>query len=232
MASTFAADVLAVTRLGPKYLILHLQPQQAFKHAAGQHTVVSLQDQEGSFERHYSIASAARVDGSFDLCLLTLGDKRAGALLTRLKKGDQLMVSHPRGNFVLSKDHPKEKIFIAGGSGIAPLRAMMQELTQHWQKPFAHPAKLIYGCEDFMQVPYYSELFNFAAQPHHNFTMWVYATHGAVGAGLRGLVTDKIPEVIINNASYYLCGPPAMQQAARAILLRHHIPVTLIFSEL
>lgn len=230
MPSIQLAKIVATESVGPKYLLLTLLPREAFKHAAGQHLIVTFEDHEGEFERPYSIASAARADGTLDLCLLTIGDNRAAAALTGLLKNHDVKISAPRGKFTLA-ERTTPKVFIAGGSGISPLRAMLHDLTAHWTKPCPRPTTLVYGCDDFAHVPYYKELQNFASKLSNNFTLWVYAKSNPAPPCQQGIVTDKLLELTAINARYYLCGPPAMQQAVRKVLATKGIPDHYVFSE-
>ncbi len=225
------AEITAIDTIGVKYLALTLSPERPLRHQAGQHLIVTFNDNHGAFERPYSIASAARADGSFDLCLLTVGDTRATDILVGRKIGDTLQIGKPRGQFVLDDTGVAvPRVFVAGGSGIAPLRAMLQELTDHWRRPCPTPTTLVYGCDDFLHVPYYKELQSFAGKTNH-FDLWVYARHNPTPPCRQGIVTDKLMEIVAVNARYYLCGPPTMLQTARTLLLQKGVKEQFIFSE-
>src|SRR5258708_1996637 len=80
----------------------------------------------------YSIASPPSEDNRFELCLKGVSKGSPADSLRELKEGTQVRVTHPQGNFVLQ--HPVgDTIFLAAGTGIAPIRSMV-----HWLMRSGH----------------------------------------------------------------------------------------------
>lgn len=144
---------------------------------------------------------------------------RGSAYLFSRRVGDRVRFRGPFGAFVL-KPGAREKIFIGGGAGVAPLRAMLWERLAAGGQERMH---LWIGARTPEEVPYRDELTTLdAAHPHvdvhivysewenaHGGPRWI---HEAVYDGLlqsHGALTE---------CEFYLCGPPAMLVAARRLL--------------
>ena len=97
-------------------------------HRAGQHVDIRLTAEDGyQAERSYSIASAP--DGSrLELTVVRIDDGEVSPYLTdELHRGDQIELRGPIGGyFVWEPSQGGPLLLVAGGSGIAPLMAMIR----------------------------------------------------------------------------------------------------------
>jgi predicted ferric reductase len=96
-------------------------------HAAGQFAFVTFGDGEGAHP--FTISSAWKKDGLLSFHIKELGDYTA-RLPALLKVGDGATVEGPYGCFRFESDKPRQ-IWVAGGIGITPFIARLQELAQH-----------------------------------------------------------------------------------------------------
>lgn len=140
-----------------------------------------------------------------------------------LLPGDEIGVAGPYGEFRV-QDTDKEMIFIGGGVGMAPLRAMIHE--QLGQLGTSRKMSFWYGARSKAEL-FYAEEFEELAARHPNFR-WVPAlsqpARGDDWQGAAGFIHDVVfrnylrdhPEP--ENCEYYLCGPPLMIQAVYAML--------------
>src|SRR5207237_4762934 len=97
-------------------------------HRAGQHVDVRLTAADGyQAQRSYSIASAPE-DGDLVLTVERLDDGEVSPyLVDELRPGDELELRGPIGGyFVWEESLGGPLLLVAGGSGIAPLRAMLR----------------------------------------------------------------------------------------------------------
>jgi ferredoxin-NADP reductase len=216
-AREFRASIGRIEMVGHRYAIVGALGSPEFVHSPGQFTQVIFEDQEGTFERYYSIASAPRGDGSFELCLI-LDDQRTRQIVETWSPGSTLRCKAPAGRFPIpSKD--KAIVGIAGGSGITPLKAIIEDRLQH--KGVAHTA-LLYGCQNDTEIPFYEDLQDLARQ-HPAFQLQIYADQITLGRALAGRPLDHLDRFIAPKADYLLCGPPAFMQAARGLLLERGV---------
>ena len=143
--------------------------------------------------------------------------------LFSLQQDDPVLVSGPFGSFRVQPTE-REMVFIGGGVGIAPLRAMIFEQLKHVETTRA--MSFWYGARNKTELLYTDEIDQLAAQ-HSNFD-WTIALSDPEPAdswtGAIGFVHDVVLEKYLRdhpapeNCGYYLCGPPLMIRAVLAML--------------
>lgn len=146
---------------------------------------------------------------------------KGSSYLYSLKPGDQIRFSGPFGDFALKPGHA-EKVFIGGGAGMAPLRAMIHALLASGASERIH---YWYGARNLREAPYLVEMEHLARE-HANFS-WhlVLSEEAEQGAGLaRGLVHEATHDTLLRDhpdlqaCEFYVCGPPGMLAATRKML--------------
>ncbi|WP_024891987.1 2Fe-2S iron-sulfur cluster binding domain-containing protein [Luteimonas huabeiensis] len=183
--------------------------------------------------RAYSLSLAPAADGGRLGLLVRFspGGARGGrhppgkgsAWVYTLKPGDRVRYSGPFGDFAL-KPGGREKVFIGGGAGMAPLRAMIRALLGAGASERIH---FWYGARDLREAPYVDEMRRLARE-HANFSWHLVLSEAAeCGDGLqRGLVHEAAGAGLLathpslHDCDFYLCGPPAMLAATRQLLQR------------
>ena len=152
---------------------------------------------------------------------------RGSTYLYTLSPGDRVCFSGPFGDFAL-KPHGREKVFIGGGAGMAPLRAMIRTLLAGQGGERIH---FWYGARSLKEAPYIEEMERLAQQ-HENFSWHLVLSDEAQNddALLRGLVHEVAHDRLLKahqalaDCEFYLCGPPAMLKATRELLTRLGVP--------
>jgi ferredoxin-NADP reductase len=132
-------------------------------HRAGQHLDVRLTAEDGyQTERSYSIASAPLGDTRVTLTVERLDDGEVSPYLTDvLRPGDELEVRGPIGGwFTWRPEEGGPLQLVAGGSGIAPLMAMIRHRAAV-QSPA--PVCLLYSSRTYEDIIYREELDRYAA---------------------------------------------------------------------
>jgi len=145
---------------------------------------------------------------------------RGSGYMYTLKAGDEVRFSGPFGDFAL-KPGAREKVFIGGGAGMAPLRAMIHALLARGAR---EPLHFWYGARSLRDAPYVDEMRGFAAK-HANFG-WnlVLSEEGEQPGAQHGLVHEAVREWLLRSypdprtLEFYVCGPPAMLAATRSML--------------
>jgi ferredoxin-NADP reductase len=122
------ADVVSVAVETPHVKTIAFDVPGWLGHRAGQHVDVRLTADDGyQAERSYSIASAP--DGTrVELTVVRIGDGEVSPYLTdELRPGDQIELRGPVGGyFVWEPPDGGPLLLVAGGSGVAPLMAMIR----------------------------------------------------------------------------------------------------------
>jgi Na(+)-translocating NADH:ubiquinone oxidoreductase F subunit len=138
-----------------------------------------------------------------------------------LKPGDRVTFNGPFGEFALRRGR-NEKVFIGGGAGMAPLRAMIHALLESGAK---EPIHFWYGARSERDIPYREE-FDELARRHGNFAWHVVLSDGEGDSALalRGMVHQFVRDEFlrhhpnVRDCDFYVCGPPAMLHATRQML--------------
>jgi len=126
----------AIARPGPNTLILTLAPRTPTdalcQFMPGQYLEI-LPPDGGWLTRAYSIGNAPRDDGSVELQIRRVPQGRLSEwLFERLRPGEGLQARGPFGQFTLRSAPGTPLVFVAGGTGFAPIKAMIeQQLAFH-----------------------------------------------------------------------------------------------------
>ena len=116
------ATVTEIEELAPSVVQLTISIHDGdFQFAPGQW--VNFRFPEG-MSRAYTIASAPQRPQAVQLCV-RIGEGRGGAALKKLEPGAQVSVEGPFGEFLLPDDIDRQVVFIAGDTGIAPIRSIV-----------------------------------------------------------------------------------------------------------
>lgn len=183
--------------------------------------------------RAYSIASrpqdAGRIVFNIRLAVPPAGHEGeippgvVSSYLFALKPGDTVEVDGPFGEFHVLPTQ-REMVFIGGGVGMAPLRAMIHEQIGLGT---TRRISYFYGARTAADL-FYVEEFEAIAALHGNFT-WTPAlsdpAHSDRWTGATGFIHDIARKALASHPApdeceYYLCGPPVMISAVLAMLDR------------
>jgi ferredoxin-NADP reductase len=132
-------------------------------HKAGQHVDVRLTAEDGyQAQRSYSIASAPE-DGRLALCVERLEDGEVSPYLTdELRVGDRVELRGPIGGWFTWEARDRGPLLlVAGGSGIAPLMAMIRHRAAARSDV---PTRLLYSSRSREDAIYAEELDSLAAE--------------------------------------------------------------------
>jgi ferredoxin-NADP reductase len=217
----FLATIVAAGPLSPavKRFVLAPIDDTSTAHAPGQHVALVLASGAGERVRYYSIASAPRKDGRFELCIATDLDSGAARALTKLSTGDRIRVRGPGGSFLLREPVERDVLLIGSGTGIAPLRAMLQRLVQLQTE---RPVTLLQGARTADDLLFHAEWERLPAQLA-GFTYCPTLTEpAATWSERRGRVQAHVEELLADrtDVDVYLCGHPQMVTSVGQTLAR------------
>jgi predicted ferric reductase len=177
----------------------------AFGYEAGQYLSVSFLT-KGMWQPHPFSISTAPNGKYIRISVKSLGDHTAK--IENLKKGTKVFVEGPLGKFTESIATSGKFLFIAGGIGITPIRAMAETLQKKGKEMV-----LLYGSRTPEDVVFRNELERMVPNVHY-----VYSEKGD---GEQGYVDgEKIARLVpdFKDRDVYLCGPHIMMQSIAAIL--------------
>jgi ferredoxin-NADP reductase len=201
--------------LSPSVRSLRFQMTDALPvgHVAGQYLDLVVPTASGlAFRRSYSIASApdpVHLD-VFEIAVTRVEGGPTSEALHALAEGGVVEVEGPRGAFVRTGDdraHPA--LFVAAGTGLAPIRAM---LTEDVSRPDGPPLVLLFGCRTPADVLWGDELAGWE-RSCKRFRLHVTLSRPPPGwAGLTGYVQLHAGSVgrALPRALTYVCGLSVM----------------------
>lgn len=173
-------------------------------------------------DRSYSFARAPRAETGRELVFYVRevpGGALSPAIVRSIDVGTVVEVEGPFGEFRLA-DGTHPVLAIAGGSGLAPVRALIEQIAAEGS---AHPVTLLFGARTERDLYDLDELAALGAGLAGGFTFVPILSHEAEGSswsGERGLVTSVVGRHVVAGTRAYLCGPPPMIDAAIAELGR------------
>ncbi|MHB8421780.1 MAG: FAD-binding oxidoreductase [Leptospirales bacterium] len=206
---------------------LALPPERAFTFKAGQFVMASIPDFLNSkgrpVRRAYSVASSPKdlEKGYLELTITRVGE--GGFFSNRIhesQRGDSIGIDGPYGSFVLkgaNEPQPSRYVFVASGSGIAPLRGMIRTLFLEGRTV---PVELFYGFRHRSDFIFEREFCGYS-ETIPDFSMVTALSRasssgneGGSGTwnGLSGRITKLLPDLIRerSHSEVYICGPPEM----------------------
>jgi ferredoxin-NADP reductase len=185
-----------------------------FEFRPGQYISLEFNVRGRKLNRAYSVASSPHHDNRFDLCLNIVLGGHVSPSIFDLKPGDQIEFRGPFGQFVLHEPPDPVSAFIATGTGIAPLRSMVQYL---FQKPCSSEVWLIFGVRTEKDILYRDE-FEQLAREHSNFHFIpTLSRPGAGWQGHTGYVQKQIALYLAAKPGFhaYVCGLKKMVRDVR-----------------
>jgi ferredoxin-NADP reductase len=124
--TTHTATVTEIEELAPSVVQLTISiHDDRFHFKPGQW--VNFRFPEG-VSRAYTIASAPQQPQAVQLCV-RLGEGRGGMALKKLEPGAQVSVDGPYGDFLVPDDESGTVVFLAGDTGIAPIRSIVLHMV-------------------------------------------------------------------------------------------------------
>lgn len=198
------------------HLVLDL-PETAEDFRAGQYADIVLPD---GTTRSFSMASApggGRLD--FHIRRIPGGQFTDGALHD-LQPGQPLELILPRGVFYLHEGDFRPILMLATGTGIAPIRAILEALGDD---PDCPPVTLYWGGRTEADLYLADEIRRLGARLDDFRFVPVLSRADEGWNGRRGYVQDAAIEDAedLSDVAAYLCGSPQMIEGAKRELVRH-----------
>lgn len=211
-------------------LMLKLPDNHGLSWLPGQYIEIILPTGE---RRSFSIANRSTGAPWIELHIRNLaGGLLSGKLFSQVKEKSLLQIEGPLGDFYLRKESSRPALFVAGGTGFAPIKAIIEEaVASGVDRPMhlywgvralrdlylpALPQEWARTAKDFYYVPVLSE-------PQSE-DEW---------QGRRGFVHEAVAADEVNLASFdvYAAGPPVMVQSAHQAFIARGLPPEQFFSD-
>lgn len=229
---TMQCRVHKMVRVTPDVMVLYLKLPQGSKlqFFAGQYLDILLED---GARRSFSFANAPYDDEFIQLHIRFIpGGRFTTYVFTQMKEGDELSFEGPLGTFFINDESDKPIIFVAGATGFAPVKSMLDHAFYTGSK---RRMLLYWGVRMRMDL-YMADLPERWQREHDNFTFIPVLSEPAPDdnwQGRTGLVHEAILQDFPDLSGFhiYSCGSLQMVQAARPAFLAQGLPENACFSD-
>jgi len=212
--------------------------KEKFRFIPGQFIAIDAEVNGEKLRRDYSICSSANSNEVRIAVKAIPEGKFSNYANTELKEGDMLKVAPPEGKFILKTDpdHKNTYLAVAAGSGITPVFSMIQTVLEtEKESKFV----LVYGNKSKEKTIFKDQLDTLVRTYGDRFYVeYVYSKQLSEGALAGRIDEEKIKDLLqntysnLNFDSVYLCGPEAMIDDVKKVLIENKIPKENIHFEL
>jgi len=252
----WVGEIVAHDRRTDTVAVLTIAPDNPLPYQPGQYVPVQVTRWPRVW-RPYSIANAPRDDGLIDLHVRAIpGGIVSTALVRHAAVGDTILLGPARGEMTApGPDQARNLLCVAGGTGLAPIKAIVEHVASRWRARNPGKVTLFVGArgrQDLYDLPALQAMQ--AAYPALEVIPVVTGGPGLadvatlsdslgptddpllpgwLGAPGRTRLTGLLPEVVrgqrglLENSEIYICGPAAMV-ARTALLLGRQVPAQRI----
>lgn len=221
----YDAKLTEIVSLTPtvKHFVFDYPPEADTRFIAGQFMMIHLERDGKPVKKPYSICSSPSLQHRIELCVKLVEGGYVSNYFFNLKVGDVIHTSIPYGVFTIREPWQNNLVFVGTGTGIAPLRGMIQNL---YEKNCDKEIWLIFGNRYETDILYEEEWralekekknFIFVptiSKPKH----WTRET-----AYVQEIVKKKFAGQT-DGVDFYGCGLVPMCKALKATLLEMNIP--------
>jgi len=188
---------------------------------AGQFFLWRFLDRRRWWSSHPFSLSAAPDGRSLRITVKALGDFTSR--LAGLEPGTRLIAEGPFGVFTEASRKRERVLLVAGGIGITPIRALMEDMHGD--------VVVIYRVVDESDIVFREELERLARE--RGLTLRFVVGDHATPVGRRLLSPRHLRELVpdITERQVYICGPPAMTSALERNVRRADVPARFIHTE-
>ena len=229
---TLPCRVEKIEKVAPDVAVLSLRLPAAerLQFLAGQYIDILMKDGK---RRSFSIANAPHNDQLLELHIRALpGGTFSRYVMNEMKERAILRFEGPLGSFYLREDSDKPVIFMAGGTGFAPIKALIEHAF------FIHAERemVLYWGVRSLQDLYLPHLPGAWQNDHPNFTFIPVLSdpkpednwHGRTGL-VHEAILDDFPD--LPGYQVYACGAPVMIETGQKAFRERGLPEEEFFSD-
>jgi NAD(P)H-flavin reductase/hemoglobin-like flavoprotein len=215
------AEVLTHERRSRDIAVLTCQPLSQVDFRAGQYVSVETRYQPRLW-RVYSMANAPRKDNTLEFHVRAMGAGWvSSALVRRVTPGDLIRLAAPMGTMTLDRKSTRDIVCVAGGTGLAPIKALVEELTRYNRTRWVH---VFFGARDREDLYDLPELNRLAAR--YPWLSVVPACSDDKGfTGEQGSISDVLARYgPWADHDFFVSGPTTMVRASLRTLAEMQVP--------
>jgi NAD(P)H-flavin reductase/hemoglobin-like flavoprotein len=222
------ADVVGHERRTIDIAVLQVRPRARYDYLPGQS--ISLEtDLRPRLWRYYSPANAPRPDGLLEIHVKARdGGPVSSALVRRVGVGDVLRLGPPLGHLALDPGSDRDLLLVAGGMGLAPLKAIIDQVARHGPP---RRVDLFAGFRTEDQIYDRADLRRLEQE-----NPWLTVTLAVSDDKASSLEQGEVGEVVVRHGPWlsreaFVAGPAPMVDDTVSRLLQHGVPRQRVSSE-
>lgn len=207
-------------------IFLRLPPTNQFNYLPGQYIDVIARS---GVRRSYSIANALRADSKLELHVRAVTNGQMSQYwFNEAKANDLLRLEGPHGTFCFHPKVEKNIIFLATGTGIAPIKSILEEFSNNAELVQKKNIYIYWGgrtITDLYWQPDYADL-NVAFRP-------TLSRAQSDWEGRQGYVQDAViaDAIDLQDSVIYACGSDTMIHAAKKLLVTLGLKLNNFYSD-
>ncbi len=220
------ATIRRLKRCTPDILHLELDLPEV-DYAPGQYMKVRLAD---GTTRNFSMAGAPNGESAVFHVRVVPGGRFTEGALAGMKPGARLEIELPMGAFIFRRQDYRPVLMVATGTGVAPLRAMLESLLDD---PDCPQVSLYWGMRTRADLYLDEELRSWSARLRDFRYVPVLSRADAAWRGRRGHVQEAVLEDLadLSEHAIYLCGSPSMIDDARARFQKKGVRMEYLYAD-
>ena len=204
-----------------------IQLAAEYQYKQGQYLTLKLKTNGEEIRRSYSVCTSPFVEKELRIAIKEVKDGRASTYINRnLKKGDEVEVMTPMGNFhsPLSGANKKNYVLFAGGSGITPMMSILKSVLYIEKQS---TVTLVYANRDEESTIFKNEIEKIATDNKDKVkVVFVYDNPKQPVADLyKGVMTKEKTKAVVENHialnannDFFICGPGPMMENIKQVL--------------
>lgn len=231
LVEDFTATVQSIDQVSPSVRLLLIQLERPVNILPGQYFQVDIP--ETGTRRAYSVASISPDRRILEIHVKYSPNGLASEwVFGRLKTGDTIHLSGPYGRFFLRPTNDAPLLFLAGGTGWAPVKAMVSALLD---KDPDYPMTVIFGARTANEL--YDNAFLTELSRRHPSLRYIPAVSDEAVDPQASYVSGRVDEVVtrqferLKGYKAYVAGPPPMVDACVAALYERRLFARDIYRE-
>lgn len=228
VAKTLPCRISEIIRLAPDVVqvLLRLPPTADFHFIPGQY--IDIIGPNG-LRRSYSLANASFANKVLELHIRKVeGGAMSQYWFNQAKPNDLLRLNGPMGTFFLREIENMDLVFLATGTGISPIKAMLESMIflSHEKRP--KTVAVLWGGRNDQDL-----YLNVADIPGDHTYIPVRSRPDVDWSGAIGYVQDVLLDLTpdLNNAAIYACGSEKMIRSSKKCIVEAGLPAKRFYSD-
>lgn len=224
--ASWLGRVLAHRRLSWDVAMVQVQTGQPIPYRAGQYLSVET-PRRPRLWRYFSPANAPREDGVLEFHVRAVERGWVSrAIVAHGQRGDTWRIGPPMGRMSVNRQSGRNVLMVAGGTGVAPIKAVLEEMSRHGENP---RTEVFFGGRNFSDLYDLDSLRQMSyTNPWLNVVPVVEDDDGGSGAE-KGTLADVVTRYgAWADHDVLVCGSPSMIRATVSRMLVAGTPLDQI----